>query len=168
MVTKDRLDQVLEYSPETGEFRRRVTIKGNKAGSVAGCLDSHGYVVIKIDGQLYKAHRLAFLAMTGAFPPEDVDHLNMVRSDNRWANLRAASRLQNNVNIRAKRHSASRFVGVYWSPQQKAWAARARIRGARPLLGYFETEEAAARAYHAAVKAEHGDFARGNPEAIAA
>lgn len=167
MLTKARFDQLLEYDPDTGQFRRKVSIKRNKAGTVAGCLDSHGYVVIKVDGALYKAHRLAFLAMTGAFPPADVDHANLVRNDNRWVNLRAATRLQNNVNIKSQRKSTSRFVGVSWSRQQRAWAARARINGSRPLLGYFKAEEDAARAYHAAVKAAHGPFARGNPEAIA-
>jgi len=159
-LTVSRLKKVLRYEPETGKFFWLST------GRVAGCKDSYGYPIIKLHGKIHKAHRLAFLYMTGRFPPGDVDHINLDRGDNRWANLRAATRRQNNVNVKSAAGSASRFVGVYYMPKRVKWAARIRTLKGRKFLGYFDEETAAAQAYHNAAKKEHGEFARGNPEAF--
>ena len=160
MITQAELKNLIHYDPDTGSVYRL------PLGLLVDCKDSCGYVIVKVKGKIYKAHRLAFLFMVGRFPEGDVDHVNMIRSDNRWCNLREATRQQNNVNVRSKPGSSSRFLGVTFSKTHKKWAARIRTSEGRRLLGYFDDEAEAAREYHFAAKVEFGEHARGNPEAF--
>lgn len=99
-LSQERLKELLDYSPETGEFRWKVDIKYNiPADSLAGCvLKDRGYVQIRIDGSLYYAHRLAWLYVTGSWPSKCVDHINQNRADNSFSNLRDVSSSVNNAN----------------------------------------------------------------------
>lgn len=103
----------LEYDPASGIFTRRIDKGKWKKGEIAGGLDKKGYVCISIDGVKHKAHRLAFLYMTGSMP-EMVDHDNTVRSDNRWANLRACNAIQNAANRRVHSNNELGIKGVAW------------------------------------------------------
>jgi hypothetical protein len=99
---------------------------------------------------LHRAHRLAFLYMTGEDVGVDVDHINGCRSDNRWANLRPASKALNSQNVRLPRKTAgrtSKFLGVHWSKCHGKWQARIQIDGKKKHLGVFDNEEDASRAY---------------------
>ena len=88
-MNQESLKSVLSYDPETGEFTWRVSPSRNvKAGMKAGSFNSQGYRQIQVMGRVYKAHRLAFLYMTGLFPEFTGSHKNGVPSDNRWDNLR--------------------------------------------------------------------------------
>ena len=91
-LTAARLRKMLHYDPETGVFTRLWT------GNVTGCPDAKGYLRIAADGRSYRAHRLAVLYMTGAWPSEQIDHINQVRTDNRWSNLRPATNGENGAN----------------------------------------------------------------------
>jgi hypothetical protein len=86
-----RLRELMHYEPETGRVVRRTATRGHRAGAVAGCTRRDGYQVISIDGYRYLAHRLAWLYVHGAWPDGDLDHINANPSDNRIANLRAAT-----------------------------------------------------------------------------
>jgi hypothetical protein len=97
--------------------------------------------------------------MTGAWPPQFVDHENGVRDDNRWINLRLASPRQNIANIVGYASNTSGVRGVSWIPQSKKWGARIKSCGKLKHLGLFEDIESARQAYEAARIALHGDFA---------
>ena len=100
-LTVERLRELLSYDPATGKFLWRVGRQCMRAGAVAGATEVQGYRVIKIDGKIYKAHRLAWLYVTGEWPPEEIDHKNTDPQDNVWSNLRLATHSQNQANAKS-------------------------------------------------------------------
>ncbi len=158
MLTQQQLKEVLLYDPETGLFkwaknRHRVN-KGDIAGSLA-----YGYVSIKLYGEKYMAHRLAFLYITGKWPKEEVDHINCTRNDNRWINLREATRFENMRNVEMKFTNKTGFKGV--SKSNNKWLARIRVLGKFIHLGVFNTPEEANEAYIHAANKHFGEFSNG-------
>lgn len=160
ITTKERLREVLDYNPDTGEFRWKVaTGPRAKIGAVAGRVAEDGYVQIKMDGHLYRAHRLAFMWMSGAWPKHEVDHINRMRSDNRWLNLRQATKSENQRNTVNRRNGTSGFKGVSFMKRLNKWQAHIYHGGKLNYLGVHQTAELAARAYAVAAEKLHGDFA---------
>lgn len=158
-MNQTRLKQRLHYDPETGIFRWRAPEKpgNNPEGQIAGSHCNKGYLVIGIDKKVYKAHRLAWLYMTGSWPTSQIDHRNTVKDDNRWANLREASNAQNCCN--RTRYNRTGFKGVTRQTNGR-FTGKCDYRGSRYQKGGFETAEAAA-AWAAAKRAEvHGAFTR--------
>ena len=160
-LTQDRLKELLHYDPDTGVFTRRVSLNGNNAiaGSRAGSPDSKGYILIKIDGVLRRAHRLAFLYMTGGAPPEFVDHINRVKDDNRWVNLRPATSRENKGNVGLRRDNTSGHRGVSWDKRARKWMAFGTRDGRKIHLGYFDSLDGAAAAAQAWREESFGIFA---------
>lgn len=153
-LSAERLRELLQYDPESGLWTWRFARAGvPRAGMPAGCM-SRRYVVIGIDGKLYRAHRLAWLYMTSEWPKNHVDHINGNGADNRWENLRDVSRFVNLQNRhRADVDSSSGVLGV--SKFGSTWKAEIRSLGIRKYLGTFASKEDAHAAYLAAKKAMH-------------
>ena len=155
-LTAERLREVLQYDPETGVFTRLVDRGGRKVGVVAGSVTGHGYTSIQIAGVRYLAHRLAFLWMTGEWPIDDVDHINGVAGDNRWSNLRPATRAENMQNQRrAQSNNKLGLLGVCRDGNR--FSARIKVDGQRIHLGLFATPEQAHAAYLDAKRRLHED-----------
>lgn len=160
-LTHETLKKHLHYDPETGVFTRLIANSPNsKVGDVAGWLTKLGYIDLRIDGVMYKAHRLAWFYVHGELPDGDMDHVNLVRSDNRIANLRPASRTQNQINREKSSKNKSGFKGVSWKPAAGRWVAQASYEGKKYHLGLFDTPEEASEAYKAFAAKYHGEFAR--------
>lgn len=161
MLTLNRLKELLYYDAETGLFTRKVGRSGPnaRAGDIAGCDNGQGYVRIYVDGVPYKAHRLAWFYMTGEWVDE-VDHRDTDRSNNRWDNLREATRSQNRTNCAAYRNNTSGYKGVSFYKRTGKWKAQIQKEGRKISLGYFETPEAAHAAYIDAANRLFGQFAR--------
>jgi hypothetical protein len=142
------LDRIFAYDPDTGAITRRAN--GMRADRVYSGM--RGYAVVSVSGKNFRAHRLAWLLMTGKQPPAAIDHVNRVRSDNRWANLRESTPLLNQQNRRdvSNKHG---HPGVAWFPQNKKFGARIRLNGKRLYVGMFDTIEEAADAYQQARRA---------------
>lgn len=101
MLTQKKLREILKYNPDTGEFSWNITAGSRRHGSKAGCVNH--YIYIKIDKVKYPAHRLAYLYQTGGqFNDLDIDHINGIKTDNRWGNLRLAKRYQNAGNAKLR------------------------------------------------------------------
>lgn len=150
--------EMLHYDPDTGYFTWR-TLSSKKAASLigerAGCLHKvYGYWVIRLDGRLYRACRLAWFWTHGEWPSDEIDHINGDRADDRLCNLREASRKQNAANTRG--FGESGFKGVSWHKGDAKW----RARYANKFLGNYDTREQASDAYRRAAIAANGDFAR--------
>jgi len=159
MLTQDYLKELLRYDPLTGTFTWLVQRSSHTpVGRIAGSPEQSGYIQICIHGKKYKAHRLAFLWMTGSIPAE-VDHVNGQKADNSWSNLRPANRWENNQNVRLSKTSKTGFKGVSWHKQRQKFAAKIQFRGKREYLGHYDTPEDAFAAYCAAAKRLHGEFA---------
>lgn len=161
-VTRERLQALLYYDSKTGVF---TWIKKHcdkvVVGAEAGSLDPDGYVIIYIDGRNYRAHHLAFLYMKGYIPAE-VDHEDLVKSHNKWTNLRESDHFQNCQNTLRRKHNKSGKKGVYWRKDIHKYAVQIRCRNKVHSIGYFVDLEDAADAYDTAAIKYHGEFARLN------
>ena len=162
----DLINSLLGYEPETGRFfwkkdrRMGKTGKGiliAEAGCDAGGVASDtGYVQIMIAKKKRFGHRIAFLLMTGFWPVGQVDHINGVRSDNRWKNLRDVPKLVNAQNLRSARvDSKLGVMGVQFHKKSEKYVSRITANGRKIILGYFDCAEKAGTAYLKAKRILH-------------
>lgn len=157
MLTQERLKELLDYDPETGVFVWKIAKGKSKKGSKAGCLNKCGYIYIGIDKNYYYAHRLAWFYVHNCWPTSQIDHINRVPSDNRLANLRIATKSENEWNKNAYKNNKSGYAGVYLDKHNNKWKAQITKHGKTRTLGYFNTPEEANASYVRA-KAEHHKF----------
>lgn len=153
------------YNPETGELiwrerprehfnDQRSYMRWNTcyADTIAGSPTASGHRTVLINKTPYLIHRVAWKLMTDEEPPE-IDHINGVRFDNKWKNLRAATKSQQIGNRHSlNRTNTSGFRGV--SPYQGRWKAQLGTK----YLGMFDTPEAANEVYEAAAREHFGEF----------
>ena len=168
MLTQNYLKTILDYNPETGIFlwRKRYDVlkrlNTRFAGKQAGWKDKDRYTFyrrIRINGKEYSAHRLAWLYMTGSFPEPglDIDHIDGNGLNNRFKNLRLATRTQNLINSRVYKTNKLGIRGVH--RQGNRYIAGINLQGKRVYLGCFKTPEEASAAYSEAAKKHFGDYA---------
>lgn len=159
LIDGDVLRSLLIYSPESGLFINKVTRSNNaKEGDEAGSLQNSGYVAIHINGRKYLAHRLAYVYMTDKWPLKFIDHINNVRTDNRWLNLRECNNSQNMHNVHKE------FKNIY--PNGTGFMVKISKESKEYYLGTYRTKE---EALDVAIKARqlyHGEFAFIGKEAI--
>lgn len=169
MPSQSYLAECLSYDPHSGLLRWRVRPvshfktmrewkRWNKRfpGLVAGTPQNDGYRSLSICGIPFKAHRVIWKLVEGNDPPM-IDHKDGDGTNNRFDNLRLCTGSQNAFNSRRLPRNTSGVKGV--SKHKRGWTARAMVNGHRYHLGYFETKEAAATAYAAALPRLQGDFA---------
>jgi len=163
ILAQETLKELLHYNPETGIFtwkKRSIRWFTDKkyldmwntrfAGEIAGTISPTSYRVIFLLDSPYQAHRLAFLYMTGELPPNETDHINGSKADNRWTNLRAATRSENMRNVSISKRNKSGKVGVCWYKATEQWHSRIQVHGETVHLGYFDEIEDAVAARAAA------------------
>lgn len=157
-LTACRLRELLSYDPETGVFTWNLRRGKAQKGQLAGCIGGKGYVVIGMDYTLHSCHRLAWLYMTGEWPQFEVDHINGVRADNRWVNLRDVSRQVNSQNQRqaTAQNRSSGVLGVGFDARyKKPWRASICVEGKSKHLGHHASAEIAHHAYIEAKRVLH-------------
>lgn len=161
LVVAPDVRDYLEYDAETGAFTWRAR-RSNRvpAGSSAGSVDAGGYIIIPINGQNYKAHRLAWLYVNGEWPDGQLDHINGAKTDNRIANLRIATPAENAANRSRRSNGRSGLKGVSWCNRNGRWLASIRHHGRNRHLGYFDDPNEAHAAYADAARETFGEFAR--------
>ena len=145
VMNQQRLLEVLIFDRETGVFTWKISPKNHiKAGQIAGKIEK-GYVRIKIDGKLYRGHRLAWLYVYGKFPKDQIDHINGIRNDNRIENLRECNGSQNQQNRVIKNNNMCKATGVDF--RKGLFRARISVNKKTITLGLFKDVEKAKEAY---------------------
>lgn len=158
MLTQDRLKEILRYDPETGLWEWLIWKTGVRKGRPAGYVSKPGYLVLRIDGIAYLGHRLAWFYMMGEWPDE-IDHINLLKGDDRWVNLRAADHSKNMGNLALRRDNTTGFKGVSRIKNGK-FVASIHEDGVSKHLGCFLLPEEAHAAYVEAATTRWGEFAR--------
>lgn len=176
IITHSRLLELLHYDAETGIFTwlprpvRQERLRTDKiwntryANKTAGSIGGYGYfrIVLKIGTKTHyiPSHRLAWFYVTGHWPTTDVDHKNMVVTDNRFANLRLATRSQNNANSKPPRDNKSGKKGVCFDSTREKWKAEIKHNGIKYHIGRFDSFEEACDARRRKAISLFGEFAR--------
>lgn len=168
LTAHDVLHQLLSYDAETGRLRWKwrdtswfepsatrsaehiaALWNARYAGTPAlDGIDGNGYRHGHLSGRIVKAHRIIFKMLHG-YEPEQIDHENGDRSDNRQANLVAATNATNTKNAKRRADNTSGVVGVTWYPHERVtgkWLAK--IKGKH--LGMFDQFDEAVAARKAA------------------
>jgi hypothetical protein len=129
----------LIYEPDTGLFYWKDT------GDIANLTPvGDGYSSICLGGHHLRAHRIAFMIMKGTTPPQ-IDHVNRIKTDNRWQNLRSATPSDNAANTVKRAPNRNGFRGV----ERRFNKYRAEIvrNGKRHRTGWLSDPAEAANAY---------------------
>jgi hypothetical protein len=168
MLSQSRLKEFVTYDPVTGIFvwlPRTGDDKGTRhfnqryAGTIAGGKAKH-YQLLKIDGVVYSAYRLAWLYMTGSFPAAMLDHKDGNKRNNAIDNLREATRSQNMANRPLRANNTTGARGV-WQRKSGTWYALVKDPSTKKsrYLGTFQTKENAVAARRAEELRIYGEFA---------
>jgi hypothetical protein len=154
-VTAEQLHNLFTYDSNTGLLTWIVRpSRSVKIGDVAGNINKFGYSTIGIKGHVYKTHRLVWLYVTGNWPKGLIDHINGVKSDNRFENLRDVGADGNSQNVRKpNKRNKSGFMGVIWF--QNKWRASMTVNSKTKWLGDYATPEEAHRVYIEAKRKHH-------------
>lgn len=131
-------------------------IAGRRAGRRAGCDGGMGYRQVWINGVICKEHRVVFALANGRWPEKEIDHINLVRDDNRPENLREVDRLENLQKRTRQRNNTSGFKGAWWNKVSGSWYATISINGKLKYLGSYGTAEEAGEAYLRAARKKPG------------
>lgn len=131
MIDRDLLLRELQYDPLTGIITKDGSIRGSYSPSFR-------YGRLGYRGKIYLIHRLIWFYMTGEWP-EFIDHVDGDPWNNRFNNLRAVSRSENQRNLKLRVDNKSGVAGVTYYTRDKVWVARIGKR----KLGVFKTKELA-------------------------
>jgi len=153
MLTVEDLHKIINYCPNTGKFTRNPKCK-----KVARKLTAKGYLRFRVNGKMYMAHRLAWLYMTGEFPVLQIDHINRLRSDNRWCNLREATNSENQFNSFIRLDNTSGCKGVSFDYNTGKWRAYMQNNKKWSHIGLFKSKDEAIIAVQEAMKKHRGEF----------
>lgn len=150
MITKElyeKFHELLKYDSLTGDLywkvdRCALTVANTKAGS------KDKYVLLKILGKTYKAHRVIWFMTYGKWPIGDIDHIDGCPYNNRLQNLRDVSTSGNMQNqTKAHKCNKSGFLGVTKMKDSEKWRARITLNKKQIYLGTFENAEEAHKVY---------------------
>ena len=140
MITQEQVRDRYIYHADGYLTYRETAGPRAMQGSRVGFLNAKGYVSTEINGKFYRVHRLIFLYHHGYFP-EQTDHINGIRDDNRISNLRDVSNQENHKNQKMYCTNTSGHMGVYWYKRNKKWGAQIPVDGKGISLGLFTNKQ---------------------------
>lgn len=160
-LTHEKLKELLHYEPNTGIFTR---LKGSitrpqVTNKPIGSKNNMGYIVIPLYSRRFLGHRLACFYMTGEWPKNQVDHIDLNKANNKWENLREATNRQNHFNKRKQSNNTSGYKGIVYDKSRDKWKIQIVADDIR-FSKRFDTKEEAINAYPNIVKLLHKEFTR--------
>jgi hypothetical protein len=162
-LTQEELKKNVSYDPETGIFARLIACHGKvKIGDIVNKPDQ-GYYKISVNSKVYLAHRLAWLYMTGSFPTGSIDHIDGIKTNNKWSNLRDVTRRTNAQNVStARADNVTGLLGAHYRKEDDRYSSCIQIsNGSKIYLGIFDSAEEAHSTYMEAKRKYHEGYARG-------
>ncbi|AZV02184.1 homing endonuclease [Pectobacterium phage Arno162] len=160
MQSLDILKENLIYNPKTGHFFWKKTLCSTAiAGRRAGHSAAHGYRAIQVCGKKVYEHDAAWLIINGEIPDGfEIDHKNLVKTDNRLCNLRLVSKAQNQHNRSMNKNNTSGIKGVSFCKQTGMYKARVTCKGKCIHVGRYKTIDEAEKAVKLKRNELHGEF----------
>jgi len=175
LLPTDELARQFTYDPDSGllVWRERVirpeSVSQDKnwnirfAGKEAGGVTPYGYRSVTVtlpSGKMARmlVHRVAWSMYYGAPPELHIDHINGIGTDNRIANLRLATVVQNMGNLKLRKDNTSGYRGVSFIPRLSLWRARIHVGGKQAFYQSFRTKEEAIAAHREASARIRGHF----------
>jgi hypothetical protein len=157
MLTQELLLELFEYDYITGYVVNRVTRNGtSQKGNRAGSKEPNGYRRIGLMYNHYGEHQIIWMMVYGWWPDE-IDHINGIRDDNRLYNLREVTRSQNRTNSNCG-YGKSGLYGAHWIERIEKWHSRIVVEGRQIYLGSFNTAQEAHEKAVIASKEYHGEY----------
>lgn len=159
-ITQEEIEKNYDYCP-SGRLLWRIHEDKSKIGQVASYEGSEKrpYRQLPIRrGDIWRStgeHRAIWTFFNGTIPDGlQIDHINMIKDDNRLFNLRFGDFHSQQLNTRTKTKSASGYRGVTFRKRQKSkpWELIYNTK----YVGRYADKEEAARAYDALIRAEFG------------
>lgn len=153
MVNSDKLNEYLKYDPETG-YLTWIKKPNKKIGinARAGYLHKSGYRQLNFLGKTYPEHRIIWCMVNGEFPKGQIDHINHIRDDNRFSNLREVSHAENARNRTKSKTSRVKEVGIWYCKRRKRYIAEITFNNKKVFQRSFENVEDAITARQAKAK----------------
>lgn len=165
MPSVEYLNECFRYDSETGKLywkerllehfdtpRGAINFNSRFANKETGSLNDKGYLTLKLDKVLLRAHRVIWKIVTGVEPENFIDHIDGNRSNNIFTNLRDVNHISNNRNITSISKNKSQeveneYLGVYYIERTGNWTSAINFKNKKIHLGRFITKEEAALAY---------------------
>ena len=133
-----------KYSPQTGMIYRSRSRSSSKVAPCNAFNKMSGYRTLRLKKANYLQHRLAFVFMGEEIPEGmEVDHKNGIRHDNRWNNLRIATKSENQCNRKSHRDGRERYIDFFEARNQ--YRIRKFLKGELGHFGLFKTLEEAVK-----------------------
>lgn len=139
----DRIKDVLSYDRDTGDFTWVIDRGRYKKGTLAGYKTKCGYLRVQVFKVNILLHRLAWAYINGCWPENEIDHINLNKSDNRIENLRQSTRGENERNKTKYVTNKSGYKGVSWKKRANKWVAQIQIDYKKIHIGYFDDPKTA-------------------------
>lgn len=151
--------EISKCSPSGLIWKKPLSTK-QKRGDIAGHKRKNKYWYVSFNYSQLLVHRVVyFMYYKTDITNYKIDHIDQDQSNNKVENLRIATHQQQQFNKKGKQNSSSKYKGVNWAKQQNKWRASICVNKKRMHIAYFENEIDAAKAYDAAAKQHHGQFA---------
>jgi len=156
IITQEYLKSIFEY--KDGILYWKITKQGVCKNKKCGYINNRGYLMVGLNYKEYSVHRIIYCICMGYFP-EFVDHKDGNKLNNKIENLRPATVLENNLNVKTKISNTSGCKNVCWNKEKQKWQVRIRNDKKNKHFGYYYDIEVAKFVAEFMRNKLHGEFA---------